>query len=146
MKLERRDGSGQSETPKSESAESPGKSPGGSRKREISVIIYTTVLFAVALALILLSYAMQKNTNSTISNMSAQHGEFSAQAMRNIEELQNENQTLRLRLDAANTLISLMSAGDGNQREKLLQRMEELSEYLDEDALEIYNSILQDLE
>lgn len=145
MKLERRDGSdeGHNQAPAEEKPEKPAKN---SRRREISVIIYTTVLFAVALALILLSYAMQKNTNSAISNMSAQHGEFSSQAMRNIEQLQEENQTLRQELEASRTLTELLTAKAGPQRDGLMDRMEKLAEYLDQDSLEIYNSIAKDPE
>ena len=142
MKLQRRDGAGDERAPEIR----PEKPAGSSRKREISVIVYTTILFAVALALILLSYAMQKNTNSAISSMSARHGEFSAQAMKNIEALQEENQTLRLQLEAAQTLSSLIVSEPGPQRDKLLERMEDLAEYLDEDTLGIYNSILEELE
>lgn len=143
MKLQRRDGadSEQTDAPRQEPPETSGKS---SRRREISVIIYTTILFAVALALILLSYAMQKNTNTAISSMSVQHGEFSSQAMRNIEQLQTENQTLSRELDASRTLVALMSSEPGPQRERLLEKMKELAEYLDEDALGIYNSVLDD--
>lgn len=140
MKLQRRDDAGDGQAPEIK----PEKPTGSGRKREISVIIYTTVLFAVALALILLSYAMQKNANSAMSSMSAQHGEFSAQAMKNIEELQNENQELRQRLDALEALAGLLDSEPGEQREKLLRRMEELKEYLDEDGLEIYTSFLEE--
>ena len=140
MKLERRDGAPDGNAPEVK----PEKPSGNSRKREISVIIYTTVLFAVALALILLSYAMQKRTNTAINDMSVQHGEFSAQAMRNIEELQNENQALRQKLEATQTLAAALGEEPGPERDKLLKRVEALKEYLGEDMLEIYDSLVKD--
>ncbi len=140
MKLERRDGAPDGNGPEVK----PEKPSGSSRKREISVIIYTTVLFAVALALILLSYAMQKRTNTAINDMSVQHGEFSAQAMRNIEELQNENQALRQKLEATQTLAAALGEEPGPERDKLLKRVEALKEYLGEDMLEIYDSLVKD--
>ncbi len=140
MKLERRDGAPDGRAPEVK----PEKPAGNSRKREISVIIYTTVLFAVALALILLSYAMQKRTNTAINDMSLQHGEFSAQAMRNIEELQNENQALRQKLQAVEILAAALNEEPGPERNKLLKRMEPLAQYLEGDALDIYNSLAED--
>lgn len=97
MRIERRgDASREPEAPHEE--EKKGGSP---RKREISVIIYTTVLFVVALALILLSYQIQQRANNTITDITEQHGEVTAQALRNIEELQKQNQTLSRELDEA---------------------------------------------
>lgn len=108
MELKRRDStdgvpedSGQEPKPEPEK-----KSPGVIRKREISVIIYTTVLFFVALVLILISYFIQERTNSTLSNLSAQHGELTAQALQNIEELQKRNQELSDELDNAEDELS----------------------------------------
>ena len=96
MKLEKRgDAPGEPEVPREE------KKTGNSRKREISVIVYTTVRFVVALALILLSYKIQQRANSTISDLTEQHGEVTAQALRNIEELQKQNQELTQELEEA---------------------------------------------
>lgn len=97
MKIERRgDVSGEPEVPREEE-----KKSGSSRKREISVIIYTTVLFIVALALILLSYKIQQRANNTLTDITEQHGEVTAQALRNIEELQKQNLSLTQELDEA---------------------------------------------
>lgn len=97
MKLEKRgDVSDGAEQPQKEE-----KSPINTKKREISVIIYTLVLFVVALALILLSYKIQQRANSTLSDLAEQHGEVTAQALRNIEELQEKNLELTQELDEA---------------------------------------------
>lgn len=96
MKIERRgDVSGEPEVPREE------KKAGNSRKREISVIIYTVVLFVVALALILLSYKIQQRANNAITDITEQHGEVTAQALRNIEELQKQNMALTQELNDA---------------------------------------------
>lgn len=97
MKIERRgDAAGEQEAPQREEMRS-----GSSRRREISVIIYITVLFVAALALILLSYKIQQRTSNTISDINEQHGAFTTQALKNIEELQKQNQELTAQLDSA---------------------------------------------
>lgn len=117
------------------------------KKREISVIIYTTVLFAIALALILLSYAMQKSANTAISDISQKHGEFSTQAMKNIEELQEQNRQLTEELEqerhrgtALLALARLLSAPEDGDKSVKIDAVESQLEYLDGEALEIYNS------
>lgn len=143
MKLERRDTADAAV----EMKEKPEKPAVSSKKREISVIIYTTVLFAVALALILLSYCMQKSANSAISDMSIQHGEFGTQAMRNIEELQDRNAQLteelkleRSRESALLALVRFLGAPEGEDLSGRRASVEAQIEYLDGEALEIYNS------
>ncbi len=41
-------------------------SPGASKKRELSVILYTVILFVAALALILLSYAIHQHSTAVL--------------------------------------------------------------------------------
>ena len=64
--------------------------------------------------------------------------------MRNIEELQNENQALRQKLEATQTLAAALGEEPGPERDKLLKRVEALKEYLGEDMLEIYDSLVKD--
>ncbi len=65
------------------------------RKRQLNVLIYMVVLFAVALGLIVLSYFIQHRANAnTITDMTDKHSEITLQALKNIEELQNKNQEL----------------------------------------------------
>ena len=75
------------------------KSPKALKKREISVFIYTTVLFVVALLLILITYFIQEHRNSALTDLTTQHGELTAQVLQNIEELQTRNEKLRDELD-----------------------------------------------
>ncbi len=97
MKLEKRgDAPSGAEPPRRE--DTPPINP---KKREVSVIIYTLVLFVVALALILLSYKIQQRANTTLSDITEQHGEVTAQALRNIEELQQKNLELTQELNDA---------------------------------------------
>ena len=104
------------------------KSPKALKKREISVFIYTTVLFVAALLLILITYFIQEHRNSALADLTPQHGELTAQALQNIEELQNRNenlrdeldqkedelQTLQDELDAANRSIDALLAEQAN--------------------------------
>lgn len=99
MELKRRDAPGGGQ----ESGETPEETPRREptpKKREVSVLIYTSVLFIVALALILLSYFIQQRTTSKLAEVSSQHGAFSTMAMQNIEELQNRNQELTDQLNS----------------------------------------------
>ncbi len=75
------------------------KSPRALKKREISVFIYTTVLFIAAVLLILITYFIQEHRNSTLADLTTQHGELTVQVLQNIEELQIRNETLRDELD-----------------------------------------------
>jgi len=62
------------------------------KKGKYSVSLYVTILFVVVLILILLSHFIQQRNNSeTISDITQQHKEFSAQALQNIEDLQSRN-------------------------------------------------------
>lgn len=89
----------------------------GSKKREISVIIYTSILFFVALVLILLSYFIQQRTTSKLTEVTTQHGEFSTMALQNIEELQDKNQELSEQLeDARDELETTRSSLEEAQR------------------------------
>ena len=104
------------------------KSPKALKKREISVFIYTTVLFVAALLLILITYFIQEHRNSALADLTTQHGELTAQVLQNIEELQNRNenlrdeldqkedelQTLQDELDAANRSIDALLAEQAN--------------------------------
>lgn len=99
MKLEKRgDGAPQQEPVPDKQEKRDARS---ARRREISVIVYTTVLFVVALALIALSYFMQQRYNNAITDITAEHGEFTSTAMRSIEELQDSNAQLTKDLQAA---------------------------------------------
>lgn len=100
--LKRRDDPQISEGEKSENKEKvPEKTPASMKKQEKSVLIYTSILFVVALVLILIAYATQQRTTNTLTNITAQHGQFSNQALQNIEDLQNKNQELTDSLQAA---------------------------------------------
>lgn len=101
MDLKRRDSTegvpqdaGMAQPPKPEE-----KNPKVLKKREISVFIYTTVLFVVALLLILITYFIQEHRNSALADLTTQHGELTAQVLQNIEELQNRNEKLQDELD-----------------------------------------------
>ncbi len=98
MKLERRDTPADGGPPPEDKKEKRG--------REESALKYATILFIAALTLIALSYLVQRRANETMSDMSAQHGEFSIQAMKNIEDLQNRNITLDQELKDANAEIT----------------------------------------
>ena len=101
MDLKRRDSTegvpqdaGTAQPPKPEE-----KNPKVLKKREISVFIYTTVLFVVALLLILITYFIQEHRNSALADLTTQHGELTAQVLQNIEELQSRNEKLQDELD-----------------------------------------------
>lgn len=138
MKLERRNGAPGGET--QEQRQEP-SAPRYSRKREISVIIYTTVLFVVALALIGLSYGMQHRTNAALTDITRQHGE----TMKNLEELQRENETLQKKLEAAQVLSQLLNTDDAELRQALLRRMDDLEPYLDGENLDIYKAYVANI-
>lgn len=101
MELKRRDATDDMPLEKEKPEKQEEVNPKNIKKKEFSVILYTTILFFVALILILLSYFMQEHTNSKITNLSQQHGEITAQAMQNIEDLQLRNQELMRSLDQA---------------------------------------------
>ena len=57
-----------------------------------SVPFYVTIMFAVFIVLILLSYMIsQRNSKEVISNLSTEHSRVQAQALENIEQLQDKN-------------------------------------------------------
>ncbi len=95
MKLERRDSPEEGAESEKETPTKEPKTEKSAKKKEMSVILYTSILFFVALVLILLSYFIQQNK---LSEVTAQHGEFSTLAMQNIEALQEENQGLEAQL------------------------------------------------
>lgn len=138
MKIERRgDAAGEQDVPRREE-----KRNSSSRRREISVLIYITVLFLAALALILLSYKIQQRTSNTISDINEQHGAFTTQALKNIEELQKQNQELTAQLDSATdslddaerTIEELRTTltGASAEAEALASQIEELRAERDE--------------
>ena len=86
---------------KQETAETPPDVSGEKARKKskmtetYSVPMYVTVMFAVFIVLILLSYFIsQRNSNQTISSMSTEHSKVQAQALENIEELQETNLAL----------------------------------------------------
>ncbi len=117
MELKRRDATDDLPQEKEEKKEEE-KNPKAIKKKEISVIIYTTILFFVALVLILLSYLMQEHTNSRITDLTEQHGEITAQAMQNIEDLQIKNRELTKQLDEAEDKLAeaQQNVEEANQR------------------------------
>lgn len=140
MKLEKR-----GDAPTENEAPVQNDTPGErySRKREISVMIYTVILFIVAMALIALSWAIQERSNSTINDLADKHDRITSQAMQNIEELQRENSDLQNKLDAAELLAQLLDTEDPGARQAIIKRLEPMKEYLDEPYLEIYNNYIE---
>ena len=136
MKLEKRD-----EAPSEAAPQIKKEDPAErySKKREISVIIYTLVLFVVAMG----SWAIQERSNNTINDLADKHDRIQSQAMQNIEDLQRENSELQNKLDAAELLAQLLDTEDPETREALKKRLEPLKEYLDEPYLEIYNKYIE---
>ncbi len=101
MELKRRDSADGNEEKINSPAPENAQSDKSAKKREASVIIYTSILFLVALALILLSYFIQQRTTTKLTEVTTQHGEFSELALQNIVGLQNKNQELTNELDKA---------------------------------------------
>lgn len=135
MKLERRDAEdvgAEAETPR-EPATVTGKERS---RREKSAILYTTLLFIVALGLIALSYFIQKRANETMDSLNEQHGQFTVQALKNIEDLQNRNLQLEDELKAMQAeRDSALSAADkaAKEAEELREQNGKLTE--ENDAL-----------
>lgn len=95
MKLERRNTPEECVEEETQEPKEEKRTEKSAKRKEISVIVYTSILFFVALILILLSYFIQQ---SKLNEVTEQHGEFSTLAMQNIDALQQENQSLEAEL------------------------------------------------
>ncbi len=123
MKLEKRaDAEMSGETKENKSEETPKSRDRYGR----SVIAYIAVLFSVVIMLILLSYFMQQRNSATINSITQQHKEFSAQALENIENLQNKNQELLLKEQQNEETIESLNARIAELEEDISAAAEEL--------------------
>ena len=122
------------------------------KRREKSVLIYTALLFIVALGLVLLSYMVQqRRAEDQISDLTEQHSQFSIQALENIEELQNTNLELQSQLEEAQDQLEELSEESSQQIgeleaeiEELRQQYQELTE--DYQALDLYVKLQSSVE
>ena len=65
--------------------------------------------------------------------------------MKNLEELQRENETLQKKLEAAQVLSQLLNTDDAELRQALLRRMDDLEPYLDGENLDIYKAYVANI-
>ena len=116
--------------------------PAPKKKTQESVLIYMALLFTVAFLLILLSYFIQeRRNNDTISSLTEQHGEFTMQAMENIEALQNKNLELQQENDALNEKIDALT----EENDALGEKVGELESKIDR-LKEDWNAAIESVE
>ena len=100
-----------------------------------SVPLYVTIMFAVFIVLILLSYMIsQRNSKEVISNLSTEHSRVQAQALENIEQLQDKNLKLTEKIGEYEERISQLEeenasltkqAGETEAAQEKLDSMQE---------------------
>ena len=99
------------------------------KKRQKSVLMYMSLLFIVALGLVVLSYfVQQRRADSQISDLNQQHSEFSIQALENIEEMQNNNLALQQELDELEDRLTDMQAQQEAENQTHSQELADLEE------------------
>ncbi len=99
------------------------------KKREMNVLVYMAVLFAVALGLIVLSYFIQRRANNeAITDMTDKHSEVTLQALKNIEELQDTNQQLMQEAQQREKELADLEDELESTREELQASQDELAE------------------
>lgn len=124
-----------------------------------SVPLYVTIMFAVFIVLIMLSYMIsQRNSKEVISNLSTEHSRVQAQALENIEQMQNKNLELTAKVGEYEERIETLEAEAAaltrraEEAEKARDKLQSVQEKLSEQekkasalrALFEYEQALQD--
>jgi TolA-binding protein len=102
-----------------------------SKKKRItetySVPMYVTVMFAVFIVLILLSYFIsQRNSNQVITDLNTEHSKVQSQALENIEELQDTNLALTEQVGEYEERMSQLEEEVAQLQQQLTENQEDL--------------------
>ena len=111
-----------------------------------SALRYLAILFAVAFVLVLFSLLAQfRNSSAAIHELT----QSSTSALQNAEVLQQNNRQLAKELDntvaAYELLVQAMSA-KRTELPKILDKLENVKEYLGREGLETYESLMEKVE
>lgn len=116
----------------------PQEKPKSRKKTQESVIIYITLLFAVAFLLILLSYfTHSRKSENEITTLTEEHTEFKLKAQQDISDLQSRNISLQTELEAAQS--------EAEELKKSLSDLNAASEQQRKEENEKYDALYKSL-